>query len=115
TLAELGMLKGAEILEGSGVRVRVELPTPASPWKARLEEVIRSTLQPLKLARVEVAFDWSVRGSPAKAANANDLIPSVRNVILIGSGKGGVGTSTVSANGAGALARPGAKGGPLAG
>ena len=35
-LSELGMLKSAEILEGNGVRVRVELPTPASPHKARL-------------------------------------------------------------------------------
>ena len=112
-LSELGMLKSAEILEGNGVRVRVELPTPASPHKARLEEAIRSTLAPLKLARVEVAFSWSVRGSAAKAANANDLIPSVKNVILIGSGKGGVGKSTISANVAVALAQLGAKVGLL--
>ncbi len=113
TLSELQMLKGADLLEGSGVRVRVELPTPASPHKARIEEAIRSTLQPLQLARVEVAFSWSVRPSPAKATNANDLVPTVKNVILIGSGKGGVGKSTVSANVAVALAQLGAKVGLL--
>jgi ATP-binding protein involved in chromosome partitioning len=113
TLSELGMLKGADVLEGSGVRVRVELPTPASPHKARIEESIRATLQPLNLKRVEVAFSWSVRGSPAKAATANDMIPSVKNVVLIGSGKGGVGKSTVSANVAVALAQLGAKVGLL--
>ncbi len=112
TLAELSMLKGAEILDGSAVRVRVELPTPASPHKARIEESVRQTLQPL-FARVEVAFDWTVRGSPAKANNQNDLIPSVKNVVLIGSGKGGVGKSTVSANVAVALAQLGAKVGLL--
>ena len=113
TLSELQMLKGAEVLEGSGVRVRVELPTPASPHKARIEEAIRATLQPLQLSRVEVAFSWSVRPSPAKGSNGNDLVPSVKNVILIGSGKGGVGKSTVSANVAVALAQLGAKVGLL--
>ena len=112
-LSELGMLKGADILEGSGVRVRVELPTPASPHKPRIEEAVRAMLAPLQLARVEVAFNWAVRPSPGKAGNANDLVPSVKNVVLIGSGKGGVGKSTVSANVAVALAQLGAKVGLL--
>ncbi len=112
-MSELGMLKGVEILEGSGVRVQVELPTPASPHKARIEEGLRATLAPLRLARVEVAFSWSVRTSPAKGQNQTDLVPWVKNVILIGSGKGGVGKSTVSANVAVALAQSGAKVGLL--
>ena len=37
TLGELGMVKNVEMLEGNSVRVRLELPTPASPHKARLE------------------------------------------------------------------------------
>jgi ATP-binding protein involved in chromosome partitioning len=113
TLAELGMLKGVEILGDSAVRVQVELPTPASPHKARIEESVRATLLPLQLARVEVAFHWTVRTSPAKGMNQNDLVPTVKNVILIGSGKGGVGKSTVSANVAVALAQMGAKVGLL--
>jgi ATP-binding protein involved in chromosome partitioning len=112
-MSELGMIPGAEILDGSGVRVRVELPTPASPWKARIEEGVRTVLAPLKLARVEVAFTSAVRGSAAKAANPNDLLPQVKNVVLVGSGKGGVGKSTVSANIAVALAQMGAKTGLL--
>src|SRR5258708_31131954 len=80
-LSELSMLKGAELLDGSGVRVRVELPTPASPHKARIEESVRSTLQPL-FNRVEVAFHWTVRASPGKANNQNDLVPTVKNVVL---------------------------------
>ena len=112
TLAELGMLKGAEMLGDSAARVQVELPTPASPHKPKLEEAIRAALSK-SLTRVEVAFSWSVRGSPAKAMNQNDLVPSVKNVILIGSGKGGVGKSTVSANVAVALAQMGAKTGLL--
>src|SRR5438105_1382207 len=109
-LGELGMLKGAEILSGSAVRVQVELPTPASPHKPRLEESIRAALPDL---RVEVAFSAEVRPSPAKASNAQDLVPGVRNVVLVGSGKGGVGKSTVSANVAVALAQLGARVGLL--
>src|SRR2546428_5869669 len=101
TMSELGYFKHPEILDGGGVRVRVELPTPASPHKARIEEAVRAMLSPLQLPRVEVAFGANVRPSPGKQNNPNDLVPSVKNVVLVGSGKGGVGKSTVSANVAG--------------
>src|SRR5437588_634736 len=113
TMCELGYFKHPEILDGSGVRVRVELPTPASPHKPRIEEAVRAMLSPLQLARVEVAFGANVRPSPGKQNNPNDLVPSVKNVVLVGSGKGGVGKSTVSANVAVALANLGCKVGLL--
>jgi ATP-binding protein involved in chromosome partitioning len=113
SLAELGQLKHPELLEGGGVRVRVELPTPASPHKARIEEGVRASLSGLQLPRVEVAFGANVKPSPAKAFSPTDPVPSVKNVVLIGSGKGGVGKSTVSANVAVALANLGAKVGLL--
>jgi ATP-binding protein involved in chromosome partitioning len=112
-ISELGYLKHPELLEGGGVRVRVELPTPASPWKQRIEESVRATLASLQLPRVEVAFTANVRPSPGKQNNPNDLVPSVKNVVLVGSGKGGVGKSTVSANVACALANLGCKVGLL--
>src|SRR5256712_1498159 len=113
TMSELGYFKHPEILDGGGVRVRVELPTPASPHKARIEEAVRAMLSPLQLPRVEVAFGANVRPSPGKQNNPNDLVPSVKNVVLVGSGKGGVGKSTVSANVAVALANLGCKVGLL--
>src|SRR5437899_9086208 len=112
-MSELGYFKHPEMLDGGGVRVRVELPTPASPHKARIEEAVRAMLSPLKLPRVEIAFGANVRPSPAKQHNPNDLVPSVKNVVLIGSGQGGVGKSTVSANVAVALANLGCKVGLL--
>src|SRR5438876_11568930 len=113
TMSELGYFKHPEILDGGGVRVRVELPTPASPHKPRIEEAVRAMLSPLQLRRVEVAFGANVRPSPGKQNNPNDLVPSVKNVVLVGSGKGGVGKSTVSANVAVALANLGCKVGLL--
>src|SRR3954470_17347656 len=107
TMSELGYFKPPALLDGGGFRVRGELPTPASPPKARIEEAARSMLSALQMPRVEVAFAANVRPSPAKQHNPNDLVPSVKNVVLIGSGKGGVGKSTVSANVAVALANLG--------
>lgn len=113
TLAELGMVSKADALEGGGVRLHVVLPTPASPHKQALEDGLRARVAPLGFGRVEVAFTHDVRASPNKGKNPNDLVPSVKNVILVGSGKGGVGKSTVSVNLAIALARSGAKVGLL--
>src|SRR2546426_6044987 len=113
TMSELGYFKHPEILDGGGVRVRVELPTPASPHKARIEEAVRAMLSPLQLPRVEGAFGANVRPSPGKQNKPNDLVPSVKNVVPVGSGKGGVGKSTVSANVAVALANLGCKVGLL--
>jgi len=82
TLGELGMLKGVEMLPGNAVRVRIELPTPASPHKARLEEAVRAILSPEQLSRVEVAFSADVRRAPTKGTGT-DMVPTVRNVILV--------------------------------
>ena len=112
TLGELGMIKGVEMLAGDAVRVRIELPTPASPHKARLEEAVRAVLSSTMLSRVEVAFSADVRRAPTKGTGT-DLVPTVRNVILVGSGKGGVGKSTVSVNLSVALAQLGCRVGLL--
>src|SRR5207245_10656905 len=55
TLGELGMVKNVDMLEGNGVRVRLQLPMPASPHKPRLEEAVRAALAPKQLTRVELA------------------------------------------------------------
>jgi ATP-binding protein involved in chromosome partitioning len=113
TFAEQKLVQRIEPLGAGAARVHVVLPTPASPHKKAIEELVRQRLTLQGLSRVEVAFAAEVRTSAAKQLAQNDLVPSVKNVILIGSGKGGVGKSTVSVNVAVALAQLGCRVGLL--
>src|SRR2546422_11140058 len=88
TMSELGYFKHPEILDGGGVRVRVELPTPASPHKARIEEAVRAMLSPPQLPRVEVAFAANGRPSPGKQKDPHDRPPARKDVGRVGSGHG---------------------------
>jgi ATP-binding protein involved in chromosome partitioning len=101
-LVTLGMVERLAI-EGDTVRVRVQLTTPACPMRAQIEADVRRAVGAVAgVERVEVEFGAEVRGTPQAA------MPGVKHVVAVGSGKGGVGKSTVAANIAAALARDGA-------
>jgi ATP-binding protein involved in chromosome partitioning len=101
-LVSLGMIERVDI-EGGDIRVAVRLTTPACPMKARIEEDVRTAVGAVPgVSRVEVSFSAEVRGTPQPS------LPGVKHVVAIGSGKGGVGKSTVAANIAAALALDGA-------
>ncbi len=101
-LVSLGMVESAEV-DGNAVRLVVNLTTPACPMKAQIENDIRAALRSrLQVEDVELHFGATVRGPQ------QEPLPGVKTVIAVGSGKGGVGKSTVAANIAAALALEGA-------
>jgi ATP-binding protein involved in chromosome partitioning len=98
-------------ISGSDVAFTIELTTPACPLKDQIESEVRTALQPLGVAGV--AIEWAATVRRASPRTAEQLVPGVKNVIAVASGKGGVGKSTVSVNLAVALAKAGASVGLL--
>ena len=109
TLGQLGTLHDVRV-EGEKLHCRVQLSSPSERIRQTIEDAMREALAPHGVTFVEV--DWQVK-VPTREAVSGDPVPDVRNVILVMSGKGGVGKSTVATNLALALRRSGTRVGLL--
>lgn len=109
-LVSLGMVRDVRV-DGADVSVTIVLTTPACPMRARIEADCMAALQALPgVDSVHVEFAAAV---PRDRRLAEKMEIDVRNIVAVGSGKGGVGKSTVSVNLACSLARSGSSVGIL--
>ncbi|BBB33002.1 ATP-binding protein involved in chromosome partitioning [Thermotomaculum hydrothermale] len=105
-------IRGLEIDEDGNVDIKVEVPKQAENNLKELEESVVKAIKSVENVK-EVKVNISVNEKPYGTVEFKNLIPNVKFPILIGSGKGGVGKSTVSSNLAIAMAKLGHKVGLL--
>ncbi|MCG3175708.1 MAG: Iron-sulfur cluster carrier protein [Candidatus Omnitrophica bacterium] len=107
-IVTLGFVKELSVDPKGVATCTIELTTPACPVKDQLRDQARQALTSVPgVSEARVQMTAQVR--PLSAPARDRLVPQVRNIIPVASGKGGVGKSTLSANLAVALALDGAR------
>lgn len=112
-IVSLGFVRDLRITEKS-VSFKINLTTPACPLKAEFkkqaEEIIKKNFPEIETVEVEITSDVKKAERPQGFL---EVLPSAKNIVAVGSGKGGVGKSTVAVNLASALSILGGKVGLL--
>ena len=117
-LVELGMARGAHVSDDGQVRVEIALTTSGCPLRAQIQKDVKSRLESLPgVTKVRIVWaELTAEEKTAAMAKArfnvsqrapDTAIPPTTKVLMVASGKGGVGKSTVTTNLAAALAAQG--------
>lgn len=105
-LVSLNMIKEVKI-SGNTIGFTVVLTTPACPLKEKIRQDCEDAIR--QIAGEDIKLDITITSAVTSLRDNAPLLPKVKNIIAIASGKGGVGKSTVTTNLAVALAKAGAK------
>ena len=115
SLGELGLVREVQVqkdpsVQGSMVRATLTTHAVSESNQRELTARVDAALRAAGAARTDISLSFE---APMRRTNADDPVPGVRNVVLVMSGKGGVGKSTCATNLALALNRMGARVGLL--
>ena len=117
-LVELGMARGAQVSDDGQVRIEIALTTAGCPLRAQIQRDVKARLESLpgvtkvRIVWAELTPDEKTAAMSKARFNVSQrapdtAIPPTTKVLMVASGKGGVGKSTVTTNLAAALAAQG--------
>lgn len=91
---------------GNTIQLTVNVSNPALHARKRMQEAVEFNLK--RVFGAHFTIECIVKAMPSEAKNAHrKILPEVKHIVAIASGKGGVGKSTITANIAGGLIKQG--------